>query len=650
MFFTELIVCAGHAGAAGHHGDGSEEDYDDVPEGVLDEDDLHGEPPAYVAGNAARTMDWLLGKALVQAHQASDDEEEEVAIGHVLEPRTKRGAAFPPRGSVEFHRKRAIDVFKGNTEQGSKGKGYDWKRYVRFCHGRGSGAAVWPPTCDDWLDFLVELRPQVRSFPRFNSAIDNICHVGCRQAAKDSNAWKIGEFDPRCLYAVAHRAMKRQMKRESGVEVKQVPGITMEEARSAVNYIDKWSLLGCCMGIAWTMGCVMGGRRSRTLASVRLQDIVLEVQAIKVQRGDDVESHMYPSIKSVTFTDEKTYAYSGDRMASDNYAGAVFPSYEDMYRRPAYWIYRFLVMRAVFSEVDPVASGHVGKTFSARAECMEEYLMCQCWGEEWVGSMPVAPYTLSHWNRKLLKRMGCPPRGFSSHRRGCATRALALSVFKSKGAGVDPATIEVITRWGGWEAISGARTVYKVYTGPILDTCLDGAALGLGQAPSDEHLETRYLQFMGCITHPSDVIVEKGRIMDPLRFRYMVWHDEDVAMHRRNVTACVASILETAAADTNLCPVRRFYSPRRLLNVAMGHADYAHRVMEYRRCRASYTTCMHDKRSMLAREVTSQVQLMMRFRTYIPWTEAIMPVHLGGTWDREGIPSADLVALCPLRL
>lgn len=110
-----------------------------------------------------------------------------------------------------------------------------------------------------------------------------------------------------------------------------------------------------------------------------------------------------------------------------------------------------------------------GTEFTVRDDCKDEFLLCQSWPDFWVGHWPVSTGTVSNWTRTILKRMGCPPRGYAAHRRGCVTRALILNLLQNDMTEIDTPTMETITRWGGWEAVTGMRTVLKIYASKVMD-------------------------------------------------------------------------------------------------------------------------------------------------------------------------------------
>ena len=60
--------------------------------------------------------------------------------------------------------------------------------------------------------------------------------------------------------------------RRRQAQVRQVEAISMQEALSACNIADAYSLQGMAAVASFSMGCLMGGRRPRTLTAVKLKD------------------------------------------------------------------------------------------------------------------------------------------------------------------------------------------------------------------------------------------------------------------------------------------------------------------------------------------------------------------------------------------
>ncbi len=73
--------------------------------------------------------------------------------------------------------------------------------------------------------------------------------------------------------------------REFGLQRNHVEAIKMEEARSGALFCDTDSIIGLLEACAWTLGCLLGGRRPRTLTAMRAEDVVFKVQETTVGGG-----------------------------------------------------------------------------------------------------------------------------------------------------------------------------------------------------------------------------------------------------------------------------------------------------------------------------------------------------------------------------
>ena len=61
------------------------------------------------------------------------------------------------------------------------------------------------------------------------------------------------------------------LKREYGMGVEQIAPLIMVEARNACSFADTDSVRGVSTCVAFSMGCLIGGKRPRTLARIKTQ-------------------------------------------------------------------------------------------------------------------------------------------------------------------------------------------------------------------------------------------------------------------------------------------------------------------------------------------------------------------------------------------
>ena len=175
-------------------------------------------------------------------------------------------------------------LFKANTEEGTRMKQGDWYLYCRMMFGKGIPRfedVRWPPERDAWLEFILDLRPQVSSYKRFQGVIGNVCEVANRYWSRERNEDAVA-VDPHVLYRLEHCRAMNTVKREYGLGVRQVEAISMREALSACNFADAHSLQGMAAAASFAMGCLMGGRRPRTLTAIKLRDVEFTARVVEV--------------------------------------------------------------------------------------------------------------------------------------------------------------------------------------------------------------------------------------------------------------------------------------------------------------------------------------------------------------------------------
>lgn len=152
---------------------------------------------------------------------------------------------------------------------------------------------------------------------------------------------------------------------------------------------------------------------------------------------------------------------------------------QDMWTSAAFWMYRLLVMRGIFEQHDPILTAAVGDLLKVQPECEDYFLFCDMKANYWIDTAPCSVDTLSAWNKKLLKRMGNEPRGYSAHRTGFVSRACILAVIRQNALQLPEAALTAILRAGGWQAVTGIPTVLRVYARKVLDQYIDMKSLSL---------------------------------------------------------------------------------------------------------------------------------------------------------------------------
>ncbi|GLC67421.1 hypothetical protein PLESTF_000554400 [Pleodorina starrii] len=247
-------------------------------------------------------------------------------------------------------------MFAANTAKGVDTKKRDWRVYVSIVHEEAEALedVPWPPADRHaWLSFLANARPLVRSYKRFRSLVGNVCEVGLALLAHRTKAGDENMKDPRVTFSAHHRRMMRLLQRQYGMRVKQVPGITMLEARNMFRFIDAESIEDVSMIASFNMGVTLGGRRARTVAGIRVCDIKFRVQRMQLKVQDSLTELLVPAVE-VTFQDEKFMDEVGPRMASETYSDWQEDDTDFLMRGCSHWLYRLFVMRGLFVDPDPM--------------------------------------------------------------------------------------------------------------------------------------------------------------------------------------------------------------------------------------------------------------------------------------------------------
>ncbi|GLC47223.1 hypothetical protein PLESTM_002046900 [Pleodorina starrii] len=282
--------------------------------------------------------------------------------------------------------------------------------------------------------------------------------------------------------------------------------------------------------------------------------------------ASDDEAAIGAGIARLTWTDEKTTHYAGYKESSDMYDRYEGEGWDFLRERPAYWVYRLLVMRGVFqgADRDPIAAGGLrrGDAILVRDSAKDYFLLCEALSEDWVDTLPVGVATLGIWTKTILKRMGCPPRGYSAHRRGSVTRGVILDILNNRGTGLSEDTMNAICRLGGWDSVTGIRTVMKVYAARIMDRYVSGAALTLGRVGTAAEWDTRKQEYMGTVQWPAKQIWEAGSVLHPLPMRHAMRWERAVAQRREMLSKACAELLKLVLQDTDEMPVLRYREAR----------------------------------------------------------------------------------------
>ncbi len=92
--------------------------------------------------------------------------------------------------------------------------------------------------------------------------------------------------------------------------------------------------------------------------------------------------------------------------------------------------------------------------------------------------------------------IGFVPRGFSSHRSGFVSRTCILGILHDKRIQLPPGLIDMMVRAGGWQAVTDAETVLRVYARRIIDEHIDMYSVSLGVERSEDDWAKKHQQLL----------------------------------------------------------------------------------------------------------------------------------------------------------
>ena len=210
-----------------------------------------------------------------------------------------------------------------------------------------------------------------------------------------------------------------------------------------------------------------------------------------------------------------------------------------------------LVVRDVFEVSDPIRSAHGGERLPIKAECLEFYLFCKVTPNAWVDTALVSTQTIGRWTRVLLERMGLQPRGFSAHRSGIVTRACILAILESHEKEMLPGRLNIIICWGGWQCVTGEKTVMRIYARKAIDAYMDNYALSYGRQPRKDEWAQKLRKYIAAEVHP-------GRHTFPMQVRLHAWQGRCWQAFLHEMNRCMAAIMEAARSCHRIMPVARY--------------------------------------------------------------------------------------------
>ena len=433
------------------------------------------------------------------------------------------------------------------TKSGEEGMLRAWCFWELFCKvERLSSDRHWPPSWQQWQDFLCRLRRGTVSCDAFRNVYTKVSTYGQR---------KFGGSSLGSLFGGRMKRLITILNRHYGSKVKQQAGITATEAKNFHKFVDRDCLYGLQGGAAFAFGVTGGGKRPRSVAAIKLSNVTVRVEEVTVGGVPQ----LVPAF-TCTITDNKFSDIMGDRFVREWLLGTE--QYEHWAERTAsWWLYRLLVIRGAFSLHDPMENGgvHAGDVLEFKPSALFWFLLCHARGDRYVNTRPISTEMLSGLTATLLTRMGSEPRGYSAHRKGCVTRAMERELLQEgQGKNIRESLKDVLVRWGGWDILKGHITVAQRYVQQVLDRYIDGVGLGLGKTMTVGERAAKMKDCEGAdLQAPNPAPCEKMVVHRPLLVRMLAYRDPEFQQHQESLDEAAKAIMAVGKADRACCLVDR---------------------------------------------------------------------------------------------
>ncbi len=458
----------------------------------------------------------------------------------------------------------ASDPLMSTTKSGTDNRQRCWGYYLAYFHDGAAASSVapadicFPPSWEQWNEFLSELRPLLSSHSRFRQVVDNVCSVGRQFKGwiHDGPTVDLKLYDPRWLYREQHDKAMTTLLRHYGQNNTFVEPLGMTEARNGTNFCDDEGLTGVLTAASWAIGALTG-RRCRSLVQVLLSDLHIVAEQV-IMDGQKV---MVPAV-SIEWRCEKFMDKHGKRSSPEHYR--YKRDYAELRLQGwGHWVYRSLVLRNAFPTHDPLLVAADGQVLHVRPECTDWFLLPHVQPNEvYCDTEGTGTRCVSRRVDGILKAMGFSKRGYSTFRKGLATRSMTLSILHSKGLKYETSVEDMLVRVGGWDLMLGYKTLKTCYISKVIDryACLFG--LSLGRRASDEEWADLLAEYMGKDRFPAAKPVHPGRKDVSLIVRFRAMHGAAYRVIHDKVVKAMRVVLVLANRDRAVMPVARYMSSR----------------------------------------------------------------------------------------
>jgi hypothetical protein len=141
------------------------------------------------------------------------------------------------------------------------------------------------------------------------------------------------------------------------------------------------------------------------------------------------------------------------------------------------------------------------------------------------------------------------------------TREVINHIMTNRGQMVSDADLHGIVRKGGWQEMTGVKTVMRVYAKKILDHFLDGQGGASGRVINDAVWAARLRMLCGPDhTFPDATRKASGPLVlcCPLAVKFMVWRSNMWQTQIARARALADDAMRKALKDRQIMPMRRW--------------------------------------------------------------------------------------------
>lgn len=200
--------------------------------------------------------------------------------------------------------------------------------------------------------------------------------------------------------------------------------------------------------------------------------------------------------------------------------------------------------------------------------------VCEVTLNWWIDTAPTSTSVLGKWTRQMLLQLGCRPRGFSAHRSGFVSRTCIIGIMQNRGTELPPGLIDMMVRAGGWQAVTGAKTVLRVYARQVIDQHMDLYSMSLGFRRSDADWARKLEAYVGDARWPDKPRANAGRTDSCLQLRVLAWRSPAWLTQQAALNRCCDDIMTAAVVDKDIMPVRGYQELRAAFSHCKKHVRY----------------------------------------------------------------------------